>query len=660
MLQHDMAKKLMSLWIDEQTLILAGLIAGREERSRSQILGRWLAEGSTRDRLKYAREHVDAVMGLPSSAEDATEAGLGEKKSREVPPARGGTPLGPGTAEADAGETLPGSAGKAQGPRGGPWSHGVKVSEPKNSGVPRAAPLLDVVRQAQKDRAAQAFPEFTAAELEDVADLAEFDTALDAQIENPNAQRIEEREDGLTDRQRRLRDVLFRMPLYPPGSTEEEHRELDRAVAEKNSVGRPRGPHMLMATNGERFYCGGPGLCVWCDQAAIYVETPTGEGAQDDRALAAGMATAARAGGLLAERLAIRLHTSFSDAQKILAMPPSECPDCIACKKHAYSDATTAGFFYTECTGHRVAAEVRKEMANMPIPEVPEAAFEILSRIQEMTQKNSGAVPPPLPISDAVDLRLEVGDILYKADLPFKTDLPRIEMEVYGFPGSTTDPNEFPVNPETIDPSKPGMILTQEMSLEEARRRFPLHAIVVDSGSSLVKAPQFTPPDKWPWDGFGEKPQLEAPSGLLGEAVNEKPYRPTPTAPGSVYPVKENADEPVLETSVLPSRQEKASPPGVQQRRKGGNQAHQKSRRGGHELGGAAPLGDAQGGQAPQAIDQKVTELAKKIPGVTSAASLGAPKAPLCTRQGHSGFWRVDGYWCKNCRKVLHPEVEER
>lgn len=30
-----------------------------------------------------------------------------------------------------------------------------------------------------------------------------------------------------------------------------------------------------------------------------------------------------------------------------------ECPDCQAAKRHAYSDGTTPGFFYTECDKHR-------------------------------------------------------------------------------------------------------------------------------------------------------------------------------------------------------------------------------------------------------------------------------------------------------------------
>ena len=32
----------------------------------------------------------------------------------------------------------------------------------------------------------------------------------------------------------------------------------------------------------------------------------------------------------------------------------ANCPDCQECKRHAYSDATTPGFFYTECEKHRM------------------------------------------------------------------------------------------------------------------------------------------------------------------------------------------------------------------------------------------------------------------------------------------------------------------
>jgi hypothetical protein len=38
----------------------------------------------------------------------------------------------------------------------------------------------------------------------------------------------------------------------------------------------------------------------------------------------------------------------------------SRCADCDACARHAYSDATTPGFFYNKCEKHRVKAEGRQ------------------------------------------------------------------------------------------------------------------------------------------------------------------------------------------------------------------------------------------------------------------------------------------------------------
>ena len=48
-------------------------------------------------------------------------------------------------------------------------------------------------------------------------------------------------------------------------------------------------------------------------------------------------------------------HDPPSDFQQSVdtAKEIANCPDCQAAKKHAYSDATTPGFFYTECDKHR-------------------------------------------------------------------------------------------------------------------------------------------------------------------------------------------------------------------------------------------------------------------------------------------------------------------
>lgn len=43
------------------------------------------------------------------------------------------------------------------------------------------------------------------------------------------------------------------------------------------------------------------------------------------------------------------------DAGKEVA--EKDCPDCQAAKRHAYSDATTPGFFFTQCDRHRTAPE---------------------------------------------------------------------------------------------------------------------------------------------------------------------------------------------------------------------------------------------------------------------------------------------------------------
>jgi hypothetical protein len=48
----------------------------------------------------------------------------------------------------------------------------------------------------------------------------------------------------------------------------------------------------------------------------------------------------------------------------------------------------------------------------------------------------------------------------------------------------------------------------------------------------------------------------------------------------------------------------------------------------------------------------KVEALTEKIPGVSAASELPKPKTPLCKKEGHSGFWRSDGYWCSKCSKL--------
>lgn len=51
-------------------------------------------------------------------------------------------------------------------------------------------------------------------------------------------------------------------------------------------------------------------------------------------------------------------------AMEVAEAERANCPDCIATKKHAYSDATTPGFFYTECEKHRRMPDAPKDIRN--------------------------------------------------------------------------------------------------------------------------------------------------------------------------------------------------------------------------------------------------------------------------------------------------------
>jgi hypothetical protein len=50
---------------------------------------------------------------------------------------------------------------------------------------------------------------------------------------------------------------------------------------------------------------------------------------------------------------------SLTGSGRVLAQSHIEhgCDDCRAAKMHAYSDATTPGFFYTACSKHRISGE---------------------------------------------------------------------------------------------------------------------------------------------------------------------------------------------------------------------------------------------------------------------------------------------------------------
>lgn len=46
-------------------------------------------------------------------------------------------------------------------------------------------------------------------------------------------------------------------------------------------------------------------------------------------------------------------HAALARAQQPLQVSEADCLDCQAAKRHAYSDATTPGFFYAQCDKHR-------------------------------------------------------------------------------------------------------------------------------------------------------------------------------------------------------------------------------------------------------------------------------------------------------------------
>jgi hypothetical protein len=80
-----------------------------------------------------------------------------------------------------------------------------------------------------------------------------------------------------------------------------------------------------------------------------------------------------------------------------LAAQIAACPDCIAAKKHAYSDATTPGFFYTECEKHRHFPRNPRDPRNAA-GVVTEMTSDEAKRKFPDYQKNRGErVPPKSP-----------------------------------------------------------------------------------------------------------------------------------------------------------------------------------------------------------------------------------------------------------------------
>lgn len=197
-----------------------------------------------------------------------------------------------------------------------------------------------------------------------------------------------------------------------------------------------------------------------------------------------------------------------SDFQQLLdkAKETANCPDCRKAAKHAYSDATTPGFFYDTCEKHRT-------------PSISTTHFASLNPGPHLLKDRKG------------NTAWCGGPSLCK----FCDD---------GVP-PTGDHQAKQV--EEIDPRHyAGFSTTQEMSIEEAKKRFPgfSEGTRIDAAFSgepknmepFRPAPSpviFTSPDNYPWDGFGEKPHPdETPKPISStpenlEAVTDLGIRPS-------------------------------------------------------------------------------------------------------------------------------------
>ncbi|MDE2105473.1 MAG: hypothetical protein KGL39_50060 [Patescibacteria group bacterium] len=137
----------------------------------------------------------------------------------------------------------------------------------------------------------------------------------------------------------------------------------------------------------------------------------------------------------------------------------ANCPDCIAAKKHAYSDATTPGFFYTECERHR------NMLANRPVvaATLPAPGRYLIEEVRESGwyksfphhQHIAGGVGPHL----LKDIR---GNTAYCGG-------PKVcEFCIKGDPPTG---DHQAINVDEIDlRTMSGMIVTREVSLTEARK----------------------------------------------------------------------------------------------------------------------------------------------------------------------------------------------
>lgn len=50
------------------------------------------------------------------------------------------------------------------------------------------------------------------------------------------------------------------------------------------------------------------------------------------------------------------LRVSDDTPERVVQHEPGRCADCDDCARHAYSDSTSAGFFYDKCEKHRVSS----------------------------------------------------------------------------------------------------------------------------------------------------------------------------------------------------------------------------------------------------------------------------------------------------------------
>ena len=185
-----MAKTITSMWVDDELLEEAQVIADRENRSRSQILNGWLKAG-------YAEFQIDNVA-IKAATKLATlitaKDGSGSKKSEIVPPAKG-----------------------AEVPREGmrfpQWSpeRFKELADAEPGGLMACSPeLLKEFKEAAKTN-------------EHVAEVLRH---AGVQIPDPELEVMRKASIGVANA---ALDIL-KAPIYPPGSSAEYRDELDAAA----------------------------------------------------------------------------------------------------------------------------------------------------------------------------------------------------------------------------------------------------------------------------------------------------------------------------------------------------------------------------------------------------------------------------------------------